>query len=151
MFNIGPGELVAILMVALIVLGPNRLPEAVRTVGRVVGELRRISSGFQDELRNALDDSDIIDQLETSEHANPAASTSPAIDAPTIEPVDTAAAALGAEVTSSADRVDDEQDHEDDEVDDHEMAAVETDDVHEVHPDDHDEEDEDDDDQRAAS
>ena len=65
MFNIGPGELVAILAVALIVLGPNRLPEAVRTVGRVVGELRRISSGFQEELRNAFDDGDVIDQLET--------------------------------------------------------------------------------------
>ena len=44
MFNIGPGELVAIFVVALIVLGPARLPEAVRTVGRVVGELRRISA-----------------------------------------------------------------------------------------------------------
>jgi len=66
MFNVGPGELVAILALALIVLGPQRLPEAVRTVGRVVGELRRISSGFQEELRNALDDSDVerdIDRL----------------------------------------------------------------------------------------
>lgn len=59
MFNIGPGELIAISMVALIVLGPQRLPQAVRTVGRVVGELRRISSGFQDELRTALDDSEL--------------------------------------------------------------------------------------------
>jgi sec-independent protein translocase protein TatB len=58
-FNIGPGELIAISMVALIVLGPQRLPQAVRTVGRVVGELRRISSGFQDELRTALDDSEL--------------------------------------------------------------------------------------------
>jgi sec-independent protein translocase protein TatB len=64
MFNVGPGELVAILALALIVLGPNRLPEAVRTVGRVVGELRRISSGFQEELRNALDDSDVERDLD---------------------------------------------------------------------------------------
>jgi sec-independent protein translocase protein TatB len=77
MFNIGPGELMAILAVALIVLGPNRLPEAVRTVGRVVGELRRISSGFQDELRNAFDDTDVIDQLEKGPTAKP---TSEAID-----------------------------------------------------------------------
>jgi sec-independent protein translocase protein TatB len=61
-FNIGPGELIAISMVALIVLGPQRLPHAVRTVGRVVGELRRISGGFQDELRNAIDDSE-LDEL----------------------------------------------------------------------------------------
>lgn len=59
MFNIGPGELLAICVLALIVLGPQRLPEAVRWVGRVVGELRRISGGFQDELRRALDDSDV--------------------------------------------------------------------------------------------
>lgn len=64
MFNVGPGELIAILALALIVLGPQRLPEAVRTVGRVVGELRRISSGFQDELRNALDDSEVERDLD---------------------------------------------------------------------------------------
>jgi sec-independent protein translocase protein TatB len=151
MFNIGPGELVAILVVALIVLGPNRLPEAVRTVGRVVGELRRISSGFQDELRSALDDSDIIDQLETSERANPAASTSPAVDAATIEPVDTAAAGLDDEVASSADGVDDEQDHDSEDDEDDETDDDEIDDVHDVRPADHHEEDEDDDDQRAAS
>lgn len=69
MFNVGPGELIAILALALIVLGPQRLPEAVRTVGRVVGELRRISSGFQEELRNALDDSEVerdLDKLRAS-------------------------------------------------------------------------------------
>jgi Tat protein translocase TatB subunit len=69
MFNVGPMELLAILGFALIVLGPQRLPEAVRTVGRVVGELRRISSGFQDELRNALDDSEVerdLDRLRAS-------------------------------------------------------------------------------------
>ncbi len=58
MFNIGPGELMAIAAVALIVLGPQRLPQALRSVGRVVGELRRISGGFQDELRRAIDESD---------------------------------------------------------------------------------------------
>jgi sec-independent protein translocase protein TatB len=64
MFNVGPGELIAILALALIVLGPNRLPEAVRTVGRVVGELRRISSGFQEELRNALEDSEVESDID---------------------------------------------------------------------------------------
>jgi sec-independent protein translocase protein TatB len=58
MFNVGGGELLVILLVALIVLGPSRMPEAARTVGKVVGEVRRISSGFQRELREALDDSD---------------------------------------------------------------------------------------------
>ena len=56
MFNVGPGELFAIFALALIVLGPDRLPAALRTGGRVVGEVRRVASGFQDELRATLDD-----------------------------------------------------------------------------------------------
>jgi sec-independent protein translocase protein TatB len=62
MFNIGGGELLVIVLIALIVLGPQRLPDAMRTVGRVVGEVRRISSGFQQELRDAFEDSDVADQ-----------------------------------------------------------------------------------------
>ncbi|HEX9991871.1 MAG TPA: Sec-independent protein translocase protein TatB [Acidimicrobiales bacterium] len=56
MFNIGGGELLVILLVALIVLGPNRLPSAARQVGQFMGELRRLSSGFQQELRDALEE-----------------------------------------------------------------------------------------------
>jgi sec-independent protein translocase protein TatB len=59
MLNVGPGELLAISMVALIVLGPQRLPGAVRQVGRFVGELRKMSTGFQDELRSAFDDAEV--------------------------------------------------------------------------------------------
>jgi sec-independent protein translocase protein TatB len=55
MFNVGGGELLVILLVALLVLGPQRLPGAARQVGRVMGDIRRISSGFQQELRDALD------------------------------------------------------------------------------------------------
>jgi len=53
-FNVGGQEFLVILLLALLVLGPERLPGAIRTVGRVVGELRRISGGFQSELRDAL-------------------------------------------------------------------------------------------------
>ncbi|MCU1345200.1 MAG: tatB [Acidimicrobiia bacterium] len=53
-FNVGGQEFLVILLLALLVLGPERLPGAIRTVGRVVGELRRISGGFQNELRDAL-------------------------------------------------------------------------------------------------
>lgn len=58
MFNVGGGELLVIALIALIVLGPQRLPDAARQVGRVMGDLRRISSGFQQELKVALDDDD---------------------------------------------------------------------------------------------
>lgn len=55
MLNVGGPEVLVILLVALIVLGPQQLPKAVRSVGNVMAELRRMSSGFQDEIRNALD------------------------------------------------------------------------------------------------
>jgi Tat protein translocase TatB subunit len=54
MFNVGSPELLVILVVALLVLGPAKLPEAARQVGRAMGELRRLSSGFQAELRDAI-------------------------------------------------------------------------------------------------
>jgi Tat protein translocase TatB subunit len=56
MFNVGAGELLVILLIALIVLGPDKLPDAARKVGNVLGELRRMSSGFQKEMRSAMDD-----------------------------------------------------------------------------------------------
>ena len=52
--NLGPLEVLLILVVALLVLGPTKLPEAARQAGRAIGELRRMSSGFQAELRDAL-------------------------------------------------------------------------------------------------
>lgn len=56
MFNVGGGEFLVIFLVALIVLGPAKLPEVARQVGGMVRELRRISSGFQDEMRAAMED-----------------------------------------------------------------------------------------------
>jgi sec-independent protein translocase protein TatB len=53
-FNVGTPELLVILLVALIVLGPAKLPDAARQVGRFVGELRKVSTGFQSELRDAM-------------------------------------------------------------------------------------------------
>jgi sec-independent protein translocase protein TatA len=50
MFGLGPGEILVILIVGLIVLGPKRLPEAGRSLGRAMVEFRRASG----ELRTAL-------------------------------------------------------------------------------------------------
>jgi sec-independent protein translocase protein TatB len=58
MFNVGGGELLVIMLIALIVLGPQRLPDAARQVGKVMSEVRRVSSGFQRELKDAFDASD---------------------------------------------------------------------------------------------
>lgn len=58
MFNIGGGEFLVIALIALIVLGPQRLPDAARQVGKAMGELRRLSSGFQNELKDAFADTE---------------------------------------------------------------------------------------------
>jgi Tat protein translocase TatB subunit len=58
MFNVGGGELIVILLIALIVLGPQRLPDAARQLGKAMGDLRRLSSGFQNEVKQAFDTAD---------------------------------------------------------------------------------------------
>jgi sec-independent protein translocase protein TatA len=44
-FNVGPGELVVVLVIALIVLGPKRLPEVGRSIGNGMREFKDSLSG----------------------------------------------------------------------------------------------------------
>ena len=52
--SLGPAEILVILVVALLVLGPSKLPEAARQVGKAMAEFRRVTSGFQAEMRDAF-------------------------------------------------------------------------------------------------
>ena len=54
MGNIGTPELFVVLIVALLVLGPQRLPDAARSIGKAVSEFRRVTGGFQTEVRDAM-------------------------------------------------------------------------------------------------
>ena len=56
MGNLGGGEILVILLVGLLVLGPQRLPAGGRQVGRVISEIRKVSRGFQEEFRAVIDD-----------------------------------------------------------------------------------------------
>jgi sec-independent protein translocase protein TatB len=56
MFNLSSSEIVFLLLIALIVLGPEKLPEAVRKFGKVYAEAKKMSTGFQSELKSALDE-----------------------------------------------------------------------------------------------
>lgn len=47
MFDIGIGELLVIIIVAVVVIGPKDLPLAMRTAGRWIGKMRRISAHFR--------------------------------------------------------------------------------------------------------
>ncbi len=53
--SLGPAEILVILVVALIVLGPKRLPEAGRQVGKAIAEVRRWTTEVTSEIKSAVD------------------------------------------------------------------------------------------------
>ena len=85
MFNVGAGELILIVVVALLVLGPQKLPEFARTIGKFVREFRRQT----DEVRTVVErefykmDQEIMDEPRPQVHPpTPAALPSPVPAAP---------------------------------------------------------------------
>jgi TatA/E family protein of Tat protein translocase len=55
MFNLGPFELVAIFVVALLVFGPDKLPEMGRQVGKAFREFRKFQESMQGQVRDVLE------------------------------------------------------------------------------------------------
>jgi len=82
MFNVGGGEIVVILLLALLLLGPEKLPETARKVGKFLAEVRRVTSGFEEEVRSAMD----IGDSRTTETALDRTTEGPRLVAP-VDPV----------------------------------------------------------------
>jgi sec-independent protein translocase protein TatB len=55
-FNLQGSEIIVILLLALVILGPEKLPDAVRKFAQTYGELKKMGNGFQSELRSVLDE-----------------------------------------------------------------------------------------------
>ena len=55
MLDLSPDKLAMLALVALVVLGPNRLPQAARGLGRFVANLRAMTATFHEEVSGALD------------------------------------------------------------------------------------------------
>ena len=82
--NLGGGELLVILLIALLVLGPDKLPGAARNVGKAMSEFRRMSAGFQSELRDALQEPVSGVPTATARHPEPATHALPVADEPAV-------------------------------------------------------------------
>ncbi len=85
MFGIGMPELLLILAVALIILGPKKLPEIARSLGRGIAEFRRTTDDVKREMQAAADEIDTRPESENtgaepSGEGEPANTISPAGD-----------------------------------------------------------------------
>lgn len=54
MLEFSPEKMAFIFLIVLLVLGPEKLPEVSRKIGKAMGELKKLSGGFQDEMRKAV-------------------------------------------------------------------------------------------------
>lgn len=77
-----------ILVVALLVLGPKKLPDAARQMGKAMAEFRRVTSGLQDEVRGVLED-----HFEEPTPVDHTVYHGPIIEAPVTPPSDESTAA----------------------------------------------------------
>lgn len=89
-FNVGPIELVIVLVIALLVIGPRRLPEMGNAVGKTIREFRKAST-------------EMTEAATLEPEAKPAAPAAPAAATPTApEPAVAAPAAPSVEATAPA-------------------------------------------------
>tara|TARA_B100000287_G_scaffold168950_1_gene159437 strand:- start:221 stop:481 length:261 start_codon:yes stop_codon:yes gene_type:complete len=59
MGNIGSGEVLVVLVLGLLILGPERLPDFARKIGSFLKQAKRMSRSFQEELRSAIEDPEV--------------------------------------------------------------------------------------------
>ena len=86
MFGIGSTELLVILVVALIVLGPKSLASVSRTLGKAMGEFRRVSTDFQRTLNAESAEADIREKAEEQRRKAAAEKDAPTAAAPGASP-----------------------------------------------------------------
>ena len=77
MLGIGPEELLLVMLLALLVIGPERLPKVARDLGKIVGDLRRTSDELREDFLNA---DKYLEGKSTPPAATPAVTAAPAAE-----------------------------------------------------------------------
>lgn len=72
--QIGPLEILTVAVLALVVFGPQRLPEIARNIGKAINEMRRVTADMRSELREGMSTGD-LDEDEPPEPAKPIAAS----------------------------------------------------------------------------
>jgi TatA/E family protein of Tat protein translocase len=99
--NIGAPELIIILVIALLVLGPGKLPEVGASLGKSIREFRKASSDIADSVKVDVDTTPIAPTAPTT--PTPAAPVAPVASAPAAPPAAVDAAAATPSTTPSSD------------------------------------------------
>jgi sec-independent protein translocase protein TatA len=55
MFGLGPTELIVILIIALVIFGPSRLPKVAQSIGQALRAFRESTDKVQEEIQKSLD------------------------------------------------------------------------------------------------
>lgn len=93
--SLGPAEILVILVIALLVFGPKRLPEVGRQVGGALREFRKIQDTVSGEIRSAIDEVDPRRALQDSTPPSLPPKEAPGpVDATTVDDVAPAARAI---------------------------------------------------------
>ena len=82
--SIGMPELIIILVIALIIFGPRKLPELGRSLGRSINEFKKASNELRSTLEEEIRIEETREKTTAATPATPAATTPPPVDAATV-------------------------------------------------------------------
>jgi TatA/E family protein of Tat protein translocase len=72
--SLGPAEILVIVVIALLVFGPNKMPEVARQAGKAFREFRRVQEHLRSEIHGAMSDLDVSNLGNASSTSGPEAS-----------------------------------------------------------------------------